>query len=192
MLLFQDKIANLRIASVQATQQIGQVTGRIINPRNLSIPALYVRSRLAPDEQVLHTSDVRDINNSGLLIDHDNQLMDTDDLVRLKEIIAMNFELIGKPVETEDGDKLGKVINFVFDSTTWLIMKIHVKQSIVRNMGTSELIIHRRQVVKVSDARIVVKSTAAKGKAGFSWKKMLLGSQKPAFEPETSQTAERS
>lgn len=186
MLLFQDKITDLRVASVQASQQIGTVNGFIINPRNLSIPALYVDSRLHPEPQILHTADIRDISMRGAIIDHDDQLMESEGLVRLKEIVELNFELIGKQVETEDGYKLGKVVNFVFDTTNWLIMKIHVKQALVRNFSTSELIIHRQQIVKVSDSHVVVQSTAVKGKTGFSWKKMLLGEQKPALEPETT------
>lgn len=187
MLLFDSKLIGLKVASVQAAHQIGEVNGYVLNPRNLSIPALYVHSYHARANRILHTSDIRSLGNQGVLIDHDEQLMEQDDLVRLKEIIAIDFELIGKLVVTEDDYKLGKVASFVFDSHSWMIMKLHVKPSIVKNMGVSELIIHRQQIIKVSDSNVIVKSTAAKGKTGFSWKKLLLPTaSKPSLEPETT------
>lgn len=188
MLLFDSKIVGLRVASVQASSQIGTTEGYVINPRNLSIPALYVDSRLSPEPKVLHTSDIRDMNQKGLIIDHDEQLMDVDDLIRLKEIIDIDFQLIGKPVVTEDGHKLGKTVSFIFDVDTWKIIKIHVRQSIIKNMGTSELIIHRAQIVRVSDDSIIVKSAAVKKGGQFSLKKLLLGTPKPALEPDTTNT----
>lgn len=187
MLVFNEIIAGLPVASVQATHKIGTVIGPIIDPRNLSLPALYVENRINSNPLVLFTSDIRSAGRQGIIIDHDEQLMERDGLVRLEEIIALDFELVGKRVETEDGQRLGKVGRYAFDMLSWQIMKLYVVQPLAKNLSSTGLIISRQQVVKVTDNRVVVKSTAIKTDAGFSWRKLLFGTSKPVLNPDTTQ-----
>ena len=179
-----NKLSNLAIISVQASRPIGRVNGWIIDPRNLHIVALYAQPGGSDESKILHTSDIREFNNRGLLIDHDEQLMETDGLVRLQEVIDYKFQLLDKPVETDDGRRIGKVSSFAFDSIGWRVMRLNVGQSVVKNMGASELIIHRQQIVKVTDNKIIVDSAKVKAKPKFSLRRMLFGA-KPALEPDT-------
>jgi uncharacterized protein YrrD len=79
---------------------------------------------------------------------------------------------------------VGKVSAFAFDSLTWRVMRLNVSQPLVRNMGVSELIIHRQQIVKVTDNKIIVDSTKIKIKEKFSLRRMLLGG-KPALNADS-------
>lgn len=186
--MFNEALIDLPVASVQATHRIATVIKPIIDPRNLFIVALYVQTHPNVEPLVLFTSDIRSASSQGLLIDHDDQLMETEDLVRLKEIIGINFDLIGKRVETEDGKKLGKVTRYAFDMGGWQIIKLYVGQALVKNPGSAGLIISRQQIVKVTDSRVVVKSTAIKAEPGLSWRKLLFGSTKPVLNPDSTQT----
>ena len=184
MLVLNNKLPGLAIISVQASRPIGKVTGWIIDPRNLHILALYAQPGGSDESRVLHTSDIREFNNQGLLIDHDEQLMETEGLVRLQEVLKFDFKLLDKPVETDDGRRVGKVNSFAFDSLSWQIMRLNVGQSVVKNMGASELIIHRQQIVKVTDNKIIVDSSRVKVKPKFSLRRMFFGAR-PALEPDT-------
>jgi uncharacterized protein YrrD len=179
-----NKLDDLPIVSVQASRPIGSVSGYIIDPRNLHIVALYADNRASEEPLILHTSDIREFNSQGILIDHDEQLMERDGLVRLQEVVKFNFSLLDKPVETDDGRGVGKVSAFAFDSLTWRVMRLNVSQPLVRNMGVSELIIHRQQIVKVTDNKIIVDSTKIKIKEKFSLRRMLLGG-KPALNADS-------
>lgn len=182
--MLDNKLRGLAVASVQASRAIGQVSGLIIDPRQLHIVALNVETAGADQPLILHTADIRELSDRGAIIDHDDQLMDTEGLVRLKEVLDFKFQLLDKPVETDDARKLGKVNAFAFDSLSWQIMRLHVGQSVVKNLGTSELIIHRQQIVKVTDAKVVVDSATVKTKEGFSLRRLLFGG-KPALEPDS-------
>lgn len=184
MLVMNNKLDSLPVFSVQASGPIGRVTGYIIDPRKLSIPALYVNGS-AGNSLILHSSDIREFNSRGLLIDHDEQLMEEEGLVRLQQVIGYKFHLVGKPVETDDGRKLGKVSSFAFDSLSWNILRLNVGQSLVRNVSASELIIHRQQIVKVTDDKVVVDSAKVKVGDKFSLKRFIFG-QKPAFNTDTT------
>lgn len=185
MLLYNEILKDLPVASVQATHQIGVVVEPIIDPRDLSIPALAVQAPRHQGSLLLFTSDIRSLSGKGIIIDHDEQLMEADGLVRLKEVLNFKFQLIGKRVETEEGYKLGSVSRFAFHAEGWKIAKLHISPTLGKALGTSGSIIDRNQIVKVSDNRIVVKSTGIKAGSRFSWRRLLLGAAKPALEPET-------
>jgi len=188
MLLYNEILKDIPVASVQATHQIGTVVEPVIDPRDLSIPALAVQAPRRQGNLLLFTSDVRSMGGKGIIIDHDEQLMEAEGLVRLKEVLNFKFQLIGKRVETEDGNKLGSVSRFAFHADGWKIAKLHVSPTLGKTLGTSGSIIDRQQIVKVSDSRIVVKSAGIKAGSRFSWRRLFLGTAKPALEPETAQT----
>ena len=163
------------IASIQSGHRVATVRDLILDPRNMKVFALNVDSPNLGSNLILHTEDIRDINHQGIVIDNNDQLMTfDDDLVRLKEVARIDFKLLGKSVYTENGKKLGKVSEFVVDTDTFLITKLHVDRSLIKSLGTSQLIIDRSQIVKVTDRRIIVKSTTKKAKS-FSLKETFFG-----------------
>lgn len=174
MLVLQNALQNKPIASVQSGHQVATVGEMIIDPRSLKIFAFYV---LAPQQQnlVLHTEDIRNVTPQGLVIDNNNQLMNfDDDLVRLKEVTDINFQLADKPVYTENKNKLGKVMDFVVETDGFLIVKLHISRSMIKSFGVSQLIVDRSQIIQITDDKIIVKSTAIKEKSS-SLKQTLLG-----------------
>lgn len=189
--MFNTKLTSIPVASVQASSPIALIVGYIIDPRNLTISALYAQLSSAKSEslRILHTTDIREFTQHGIIINNDDQLMDQDDLVRLQEIIDIDFKLLQKPVVTEDGSRIGKVSSFVIDTGTWLIVKLHVRQPIVHSVNASELIVARSQIVKVTDSQIIIKSANIKAKAPvFSLRRLFFGGTKPALNPDTSPT----
>lgn len=165
MLVLKKALENKPIASVQSGHRVAMSGDMIIDPRNLKVFAFHATT---PQKQdlVLHTEDIRGVTPQGLIIDDNDQLMSfDDDLVRLKEVSEINFQLIDKPVYTEHKKKLGKVSDFVTETDGFIIMKLHVNRSIAKSLGVSQLIIDRSQIVQVTDDKIIVKSTAIKEKS---------------------------
>lgn len=175
------------VASIQSGHRIAVVEDLIIDPKNLKIFAVTVTSPNLGSNLVLHTEDIRDVNQQGLIVDNNDQLMTfDDDLVRLKEITEIDFQLLKKGVYTETGKKLGKIADFVVDTDSFMIMKIHVDRSIAKSFGTSQLIIDRSQIVKVTDQRVIVKSTAKKTKS-LSFKETFFG-KNMSLSPDQTKT----
>ena len=76
-------------------------------------------------------------------------------------------------------------------STSYKIMKLYVKPRLGRGVANSNLIIDRSQIVKVSDQKVTVKSTALKElRHGFSVKRLLWGAKQPAIAPDALQKSE--
>ncbi len=175
MLVLSNSFTDKPVASIQSGHRVAVVQNQIIDPKDLKIFALTVDSPNLGTNLVVHTEDIRDFNHQGIIVDSNDQLMTfDDDLVRLKKVAEINFHLIGKSVYTENGKKLGKVSEYVVDTDSFFITKLHVNRSMAKSFGSSQLIIDRSQVVKVTDRRVVVKSTSKKVKS-FSFKEMFVG-----------------
>jgi sporulation protein YlmC with PRC-barrel domain len=100
---------------------------------------------------------IRDVLPQGLVVNDYEDLSEEEDLVRLKAVLELQFELIGKPVETLSKEKLGKVSDFAADGQTLYVQKLYVSQSLLKSLGTSQLSIDRNQIVEITHKKIVIK-----------------------------------
>lgn len=191
MLVLNTQLDSTNIVSLQTGGMLGAVSGIIIDPRKLQIVAFYVSGALGPGKNVLHISDIREFGPLGFIIDTVDDIMPLDDsLVRLQEVISLNFSLLGKQVVTEQNKILGKVIEYVIETGGFYVQKIHVSQSLLKNFSNSNLIIHRSQIVELSDKRIIVRSATVQEPVGLV--KALNPFKKPTqpLAPETTKLEE--
>ncbi|MEA2088831.1 MAG: PRC-barrel domain-containing protein [Patescibacteria group bacterium] len=67
-------------------------------------------------------------------------------------------KIIGMTVETKSGEQLGKVFDFEVEIESQNILKYYVKSSnILEEFFKKELIIHRNQIISISNKKIIVK-----------------------------------
>lgn len=154
--------------SLQSGSELGKISSAIIDPRNLSVSAYYVSGPRIQTTSVLHADDIREYGPLGFIVDSTDNIMPLDaDLVRLQEIINLNFNLIDKQVVDEQKKKLGKVTDYTFEFESFEIQKIHVSQSVMKNFSNSNLIINRSQIVEVTNKQIIVRSATIPVSSGL-------------------------
>jgi sporulation protein YlmC with PRC-barrel domain len=144
------------VLSLRTGTPVADIIGPIINPNNLKIEGFYCEDRFSKDQLVLLYQDIRDVLPQGYVIDDHSTLVEPGELVRLQDIIKLEFELIGKPVQTVSKEKIGKVSDFAADTTTMFIQKIYVSQSIIKNLTGGGLSIDRSQIYEITPKRIVI------------------------------------
>lgn len=164
MLLPIERFAATPIVSLQLEARIANLAEPIIDPRQLKLVAFYVDSPKAVDQpMVIFTSDIREVNTRlGMIVDNDDTITPLDDLVRLNEIIDFNFKLIGVKVVDERGHKYGKTTGYNLDPDSFYIEQIVVEPSILRSLGSANRLIHRDQIISVTNKLIIVKSPGVK------------------------------
>lgn len=157
MLLLSDKLVNVPVMSLQTGMELAKTHQTIIDPRTLTILAMYVEgNNIESTPAVLHASDIREVSDIGYIVNDSSALMSTDGLIRLQEIIDFQFMLIGTPVRDKHGNKLGKVEDFAYDPQSFSIMQLYTHQSLLKSLSTTSNIIHRHQIVSVTNELIVV------------------------------------
>jgi len=156
MLKLSKAMINKPIISLRTGQIIGTTTEAIINPHNLKLEGFYVNANNSKEPKILLEQDIREIGIKGLAVNDTDALSDTEDLVRLKDIIELDFKLIGKKVVTTSDSKVGKVIDYAADTESLFIQKLYVSKPVIRNIAGGSLVIDRSQVNEITPKKIVI------------------------------------
>ncbi len=167
MLRLIDTFKDLAVLSLRTGGVIGNLEQPLINPNNLKIEGWYCQPRFQKGKLILVTQDIREIIPQGFIVDDQDVLVEPNDLVRLRKLIELGFELRGKKVVTVHGKGVGKVADYSLELESMYIQKLYVGQSIIRNINGGRTI-DRQQIVEITDTRIVVKDTEIKSPAKAS------------------------
>jgi len=157
MLKLSTSLINQPILSLRTSRPIAVSASVIINPNNLKIEGFYCVDSLDKKKSlILLTQDIRDVIATGLVVNDHEVLTDPSDLVRLKNILELGFELIGKPVVTVSKEKIGKVADYAADSGSLYIQKLYVSRSILKSFTGGNLSVDRSQIVDITNRKIVI------------------------------------
>jgi sporulation protein YlmC with PRC-barrel domain len=148
-------LINRPVMSLRTGRPVATTTQAIINPDNLKIEGLYCQDSVNKKRLVLIYQDIRDSIPQGLVIDDHDVLCEPEELVRLKNVLDIGFELIGMPVYTTTKKRLGKVSDYAVESSTFYIQKFYVSQSLLKSFNGS-LSVDRSQIVEITNKRIVI------------------------------------
>jgi uncharacterized protein YrrD len=165
MLQLSGMLINRPIMSLRTGTQIGTTVEPIINPNNLKIEGFYCTAS-GHKRLVLLYQDIRDVLPQGIVVNDLDALSEPEELVRLKEVMALKFDLIGKKVVTVERDKVGKVTDYATEVETMFIQKVYVSQSLFKSLATGNLGVDRSQIVEINRERIVINDLHAKVPVG--------------------------
>ena len=159
MLLPSTRFIDTPVMSLQTGSELGRTVRPIINPRELSIVAFELHGiNLDYDPSLLRINDIREIGPMGMIIDSSDELISVSDVIKIKEIYELNLELVGLKVIDDKKRNVGKVTGFTLDASSFFIQQLQVKRPLLKSFGDTEFLIHRSQVVKITDDYLVVKS----------------------------------
>ena len=159
MLLPSTRFIDTPVMSLQTGSELGRTIKPIINPRELSIVAFELHGiNLDYDPSLLRINDIREIGPMGMIIDSSDELISVSDVIKIKEIYELNLELVGLKVIDDKKRNVGKVTGFTLDASSFFIQQLQVKRPLLKSFGDTEFLIHRSQVVKITDDYLIVKS----------------------------------
>jgi len=156
MLQLSASLLNKSVLSLRTGSPIATISGPIINPDKLKIEGFYCQDRFDKRQLVLLVQDIRDVLPQGYVVNDHDVLAEPEELIRLKEVMELDFELIGKPVVTVSKEKVGKVSDYATETETMYIQKIYVAQSIIKSLTGGSLSIDRSQVNEITPRRIII------------------------------------
>lgn len=158
MLVANSKLLNLPVLSVQDSGRVATISNTIVDPDSLKIVAFRVHGAISTEGgNLLDARSVREYSNFGLVIDSTDELILDDDVVKIKDVLSLNFSLLGLKVETKKGTKLGKVLDFTVTEDNFSVQQIIVKRPTIKSFLDSELVIPRSEIVEITDYKIIVR-----------------------------------
>ena len=162
MLQLANSITDLPVMSLRTGGMVAKAERPIVDPNNLKIVGWYCRDHFSKKELILLSKDIRDIVPQGLAIDDYDVLSSPEELIRIKDVLELNFELIGKPVVTDTKRRLGKVSDYAADVSSFFIIKMYISQPIYKSPAGGQLSIDRSQIVEITPDHIVVRDVDEK------------------------------
>lgn len=166
MLILSQDYYNKSVLSLRTGGEIGKALAPVINPNTLKIEGWYATARGEKEEYILLVSEVREAIGKGLVVDDHSALTLESDMVRLKDIVALRFELTDKQVSTESGKKLGKIGDFAVDSQSNFIKKLYVNPPLLKGLTSGQLLIDRLAIVEITNRKIVVADATIRDRSG--------------------------
>ena len=158
MLVSANRLIGTPILSMQSASPIGTISNSIVNPDTFKIIAFYIDSPIADKStNILDTKSIREYSRYGCVVDSIEELVNKTDVVKISQIIDLNFSLTGLKVETKKGTNLGKVIDFTITSEDFTIQQIIVKRPLIKSFSDPELTIPRKEIIEVTDYKVIVK-----------------------------------
>ena len=151
------------VMSLQTGTRIATTSVPVINPGELKIVAYEVEGPLLAEKPAfLRTEEIREVAPMGMIVDSADDLVGIDDVIALKKLYDLDFSLINIAVIDEHKKKLGKVEDYTLETGSFVIQQLHVKRGFMKGITDTGLLIHRSQIIKITDTEIFVKSTAKK------------------------------
>ena len=161
MIILGSSLSPAPVVSIQTGGEIARTNKAIIDPADLRILAYSVRGPLLPPgDQLLRIADVRELSSMGFIVDSVDEFVAPEDVLTLKQVYELQFDLIGMSVVDQRRHKLGKIIDFTIDTNTFTVQQLTVRRPLLQSFNDTELLIHRSQIIEISNHEIVVHSEA--------------------------------
>lgn len=165
MLQLSGSLLNRPVMGLRTGGQVATTLGAIIDPNNLKVEGFYCQDYFAKKRLVLLYQDIRDVVKQGIVVNDHDVLSEPEELVRLKDVMGLNFQLLEKPVVTVDKDKVGKVSDYAVEIETMFIQKLYVTQSLLKSLSGGSLSIDRSQIVEITNRKVVISELLDTAKA---------------------------
>jgi sporulation protein YlmC with PRC-barrel domain len=81
-------------------------------------------------------------------------------------MLVSHKKLIGLSVETQSGERVGEVVGFILDAETQTIYQYQVRPAGLSGIFAKELLIHRQQVINITEEKMTVDDLVYKKLAG--------------------------
>ena len=158
MLIEGSKLLKYPILSLHTASRIAEVKGLVIDPNFLKVVAFEISAVSSKQRLFLEASSVREFSKMGMIVDSDEEFVEKDDVIKLKETIDLGFSLDNMKVVSKKKAMLGRIEDFIVNTEDFQIMQLIVKRPIYKALIDPELVIGRSDIHEINDSEIIIKS----------------------------------
>ncbi len=159
MLITESQFLDTPVMGLQTGTELARTAQPVIDPHTLKILAYELTGPLLDTHpSFLRVEDIREVGEIGMIVDSSDEFVGLDDIIKLKEVYDLHFSLIGLTVVDDKKHKLGKVNGYTIEMGSYVVQQLNVKRPIIKSLGDTELLVHRSQIIEITDTTVTVKS----------------------------------
>lgn len=145
--------------SLQTGEEIARTAQLLISPDTLKIAGFELSGKhLTAVPSFLRIEDIRELSNIGFIVDSSDEFIELDDVIAIRDIYDLQFQLDGMRVTDTHGKKIGKVYDSIFATESFTIEQLCVSRPLFQSFDDTELLIHKRQIVEINRDTIIVRT----------------------------------
>lgn len=168
MLMVGSNMTNFPVLSLHVGGEIARTKRAIIDPEDLKIIAYTLEGAIIQNDpevgNILDLADVRELSEKGFIVDSADVFTTRDDVVKLDEIMSLDFNLVGLKVVDQRGKKLGKIVDYTIDSGSFMVYQLIVQRPVMSSFIDPQLTINRSQIVEIDDFKVTIKHSTSQVK----------------------------
>jgi len=168
MLMVGSNMTNFPVLSLHVGGEIARTKQAIIDPEDLKIIAYTLEGAIIQNDpevgNILDLADVRELSEKGFIVDSADVFTTRDDVVKLDEIMSLDFNLVGLKVVDQRGKKLGKIVDYTIDSGSFMVYQLIVQRPVMSSFIDPQLTINRSQIVEIDDFKVTIKHSTSQVK----------------------------
>lgn len=163
MLILGSRLLNTPVMSLQTGTRLATTEKPVIDPSNLRVLAYEIQGPLLSEHpSFVRTNDIREYGRLGMIIDSNDELIGLNDVINIKKVHSLNFNLIGLNVIDEHKRKLGKVGDYTLDTGDFHIQQLNVRRGFLKGLTDTGFLVNRTQIIEINNTTIVIKAPTIK------------------------------
>ncbi|MBQ3261431.1 hypothetical protein IJH29_02120 [Candidatus Saccharibacteria bacterium] len=195
MLVSASRLIGYPVLSLHVGGAIAWTTEEIVEPESLKIIGFYVDGPIIKNDpevgDILDTRDVREFSNLGMIVNSEDVFTREGEVKKIDQTLELEFSLIGLKVETKKGSKLGKIVDYTVNTDNFSVQQLIVKRPTLKALVDPELVVPRREIVEITDYKVIVKDEEAKIKKVATKEDFIPNFVNPFREPDFSTSRAR-
>lgn len=123
-------LKGMPILTLQEGLELGKVREIVVEPSTARIVALLLDKRTPSGEaQVVATANIRNIGPAVVTVEDRSSMVPISRIPRFQELVRAKTPVLGKPVITESGTRLGRVGELLVDPESFRIAAVELKKT---------------------------------------------------------------
>ena len=164
MLIESSRLINYPVLSLHMAGMIAKTNEVIIDPNDLKVAAfkLYGPEVGKHSGEYLRVENIREFSGLGMVVDSSDDFVERGEVIKLEEILKLNFSLENMKVESKKGSMLGHVTGYTVNTDGFYVQQLIIKRPFLKSFMDPELLIGKDEIVKITDDKIIVKDEESK------------------------------
>lgn len=156
------QLTGARVLLFQERAFIGEVQRVLISPDDGSLVGFVITPTHQKELAYIPTNEIKGYGQGFLLIENLTSLSETDEVIKIRQVLDNEPKIIGTTVVTESGLKLGKVSDATVDVRLNTLKKLYVSGPISLGPFGTQKVIDLKQIVKIERKTIIVRDSTQK------------------------------
>lgn len=144
---------------------IGEAAGCIIDSKDGAFLGIKIISTVEKQPKVIPSNEIKGFGPDFVLVKDMQSLSEPEDVVRIKEALLIDPIIIGSKVETECGQKLGRVEDATLNLKLSALERLYVHPRGFLNFFATSLIISAKKIIEIKRDLIIVSDEFVKVEA---------------------------